>query len=462
MERAAPASAPAAVIAVLNSLWQSGHAAYLVGGGVRDELLGRPVTDWDVATDARPERLLELFPSGHYENRFGTVTVPADDIDIEVTTFRRDHRYADHRRPDEVTFSDSLEEDLARRDFTVNAIAWGSSPAGATGTDHPHWADPTGGLADLDDRLLRAVGDPATRFDEDALRLLRGARLAAQLAFQIEPSTLAAMAATAQTVRYVSSERIGAELNKMLAASPPSRALAILADTGVLEHSLPELAAQRGVAQDKAPGMDLWAHCLATLDAAARINPGNPRLRLAALVHDIGKPGTLADGHFIGHDTEGARLAELMLTRLAFPRRDVETVADLVRYHMFSYEPRWSGAAVRRFIRRVGRDLVGDLLNLRAADNLGSGLAANAGHLDELRQRVAAELAAGAPLSLRELAIHGDDLTSAFDLAPGPVVGELLDHLLGWVLDDPARNERPALLDEARARLARRGDGGEA
>jgi len=462
MERAAPASAPAAVIAVLNTLWQYGHAAYLVGGGVRDELLGRPVTDWDVATDARPERLLDLFPAGHYENRFGTVTVPADGLDVEVTTFRRDHRYADHRRPDEVTFSDSLDEDLARRDFTVNAIAWGRAGGADEGTDQPHWADPTGGLDDLDRRLLRAVGDPATRFDEDALRLLRGARLAAQLGFEIEPMTLAAMSTTAQTVRYVSSERIGAELHKMLAADPPSRALGILAETGVLSHSLPELAAQRGVAQDKAPGMDLWAHCLATVDAAAHSDPGNPRLRLAALVHDIGKPGTLADGHFIGHDTEGARLAELMLSRLAFPRRDVEAVADLVRYHMFSYEPRWSGAAVRRFIRRVGRDLVGDLINLRAADNVGSGLPANAGHLDELRRRVAAELAAGAPLSLRELAVRGDDLVVELGVAPGPIVGELLDHILGWVLDDPARNERGGLLDEARAWLARRAGSGEA
>jgi tRNA nucleotidyltransferase/poly(A) polymerase len=459
MERAAPASAPASVIAVLSTLWQSGHAAYLVGGGVRDELLGRPVTDWDVATDARPERLLELFPAGRYENRFGTVTVPVDGLDVEVTTFRRDHRYADHRRPDSVSFSDSLDEDLARRDFTVNAIAWGRSGGpGEAGTDQPHWADPTGGLEDLERRVLRAVGDPATRFDEDALRLLRGARLAAQLGFEIEPMTRSAMSATAETIRYVSSERVGAELHKMLAADPPSRALEILAETGVLSHSLPELAAQRGVAQDKAPGMDLWAHCLATLDAAARLDPDNPRLRLAALVHDIGKPGTLADGHFIGHDTEGARLAELMLSRLAFPRRDAEAVADLVRYHMFSYESRWSGAAVRRFIRRVGRDQVGDLLNLRAADNLGSGLPADAGQLDELRRRVAAELAAGAPLSLHELGIRGDDLVAELDLLPGPIVGELLDHLLGWVLDDPARNERDALLGEARAWRARRAD----
>jgi tRNA nucleotidyltransferase/poly(A) polymerase len=287
------------------------------------------------------------------------------------------------------------------------------------------------------------------------LRLLRAARLAAQLDFEIEPSTLAAMSATASTAQYISAERIGDELRKILRGPDPSRALSILGDTGVLGVALPELDAQRGIPQDKAPGMDLWAHCLATLDAAGSVAPGNQRLRLAALVHDIGKPGTLADGHFIGHDTEGARLAERMLARLAFPRREVDAVADLVRYHMFSYEPRWSGAAVRRFIRRVGRDLVDELLDLRAADNLGSGLPANAGHLDELRSRVAAELAAGAPLTLRELKLHGGELTEALDLAPGPVVGDLLDHLLQWVLDDPARNERDALIAEARAQLDR-------
>ena len=455
MEPLAPVSAPAPVNHVLSTLWRNGHAAYLVGGGVRDVLLGRPVVDWDVATDARPERILELFPAGGYENRFGTVTVPADGFELEVTTFRRDHSYADHRRPDSVTFSDNLEEDLARRDFTVNAIAWGRA-GGPGGTDEPHWADPTGGLGDLRAGLLRAVGDPEKRFDEDALRLLRAARLAAQLGFEIEPATRAAMATTAKTVRWVSSERIGDELRKMIAADPPSAAFAILADTGVLDHALPELAAQRGVAQDKVPGLDLWAHCLATLDAAARLDPANPCLRLAALLHDIGKPGTLSEGHFIGHDEEGARLAELLLTRLAFPRRDVERVVALVRGHMFSYERRWSGAAVRRFIRRVGRDLVDELITLRAADNVGSGLAPDAGHLDELRNRVAAELAAGAPLSLREMAVHGDDLISELGVAPGPIVGKLLEHLLRGVIADPSRNQRTALLAEARAWLVGR------
>lgn len=446
METPAPANVPADVQRILETLWSNGHAAYLVGGGVRDTLLGRPVTDWDVATDALPEQSTALFAASDYTNRFGTVTVPSDPTGIEVTTFRRDHRYADHRRPDSVTFTDSLDEDLARRDFTVNAIAWGR----AASDPNAQWVDPTGGMADLSARVLCAVGDPNVRFDEDALRLLRAARLAAQLGFEIEPRTSAAMAATAETARWVSSERIGGELRKMIAADPPSRAFEILAEAGVLEHSMPELAAQRGVPQDKVTGHDLWGHSMATLDAAAAIDHDNQQLRLAALLHDIGKPPTFADGHFIGHDEEGAKMAEVLLTRLAYPRREVTEVANLIRNHMFSYEPRWSAAAVRRFIRRVGRAMVDDLINLRRADNVGSGLAPGAGHVDELAARAAAELQAGSPLTLRELAVDGKDLVDGLGLKPGPKVGELLERLLGSVIADPSRNTREQLLAEAR------------
>ena len=432
---------------LLERLWQGGHAAYVVGGGVRDALLGRPETDWDVATDALPERILALFPTGHYENRFGTVTIGG----VEVTTFRRDHQYADHRRPDSVTFTDDVTADLSRRDFTVNAIAWGRSGHETDDSLAPGWVDPSAGLADLDARRLRAVGEPRRRFDEDSLRLLRAARLAAQLGFEIEPATRAAMAESAHLAAWVSSERVGAELRKMLRAEPPSSGFRILAETGLLAAFFPELAAQQGVAQDKIAGHDLWDHALATLDAAAALEPANTRLRLAALLHDIGKPSTLADGHFIGHDSAGARLAEALLGRLAFPRREVEAVAELIGQHMFSYERRWSDAAVRRFIRRVGRALVDEQLRLRQADNIGSGLDADAGALAELRQRVAGQLEASVPLSLHDLAVGGDDLLAAFDRPAGPWVGTVLDRLLEIVIADPARNTRGELLDAARS-----------
>jgi tRNA nucleotidyltransferase (CCA-adding enzyme) len=456
MAVSAPTDVPADVQRILQTLWSNGHAAYLVGGGVRDSLLGRAVTDWDIATNALPEQTIGLFPRGQYTNRFGTVTVPttapSDLPGVEVTTFRRDHKYADHRRPDSVTFTDSLEEDLARRDFTVNAIAWGR-PAGEGA--EPHWVDPTDGLADLRARVLRAVGDPHVRFDEDGLRLLRAARLAAQLGFEIEPQTLTQMAATSDTARWVSSERVGGELRKMVEADPPSAAFVILSDTGVLEHALPELAAQRGVPQDKISGHDLWGHSMATVDGAATVDPGNKTLRLAALLHDIGKPPTFADGHFIGHDEEGARMAEALLTRLAYPRQEIARVTKLIANHMFSYEPRWSGAAVRRFIRRVGREDVEDLIKLRRADNIGSGLPPEAGDLDELTARVGAELDAGSPLTLRELAVDGNDLVDGLGLTPGPIVGQLLERLLGSVIADPSRNTRERLLAEARTWTSR-------
>jgi tRNA nucleotidyltransferase (CCA-adding enzyme) len=443
---------PADVERLLERLWHSGHAAYVVGGGLRDELLGRSATDWDIATDARPERLVELFPRGRYENRFGTVTIDG----IEATTFRRDHQYGDRRRPDAVTFTNDLASDLARRDFTVNAIAWGRAGHETDDALAPGWVDPTGGLADLRDRQLRAVGEPERRFDEDALRLLRAARLAAQLDFEIEPATRAAMRSSAHLVEHVSAERVGAELRKMLRADPPSRGFVIMAETGLLEPLLPDLAAQRGLPQDKIPGHDLWQHSLLTLDAAAQLDPASDRLRLAALLHDIGKPATYAEGRFIGHDVEGARLAETLLSRLAWPRREIEPVVALVAGHMFSYERRWSDAAVRRFLRRTGRELVADQLRLRQADNVGSGLPADAGHLDELRDRIESVLREEPALSLAELAVDGNDLLAELELAPGPLVGELLDRLLELVIERPERNTRRELLGTARQMLATR------
>ncbi len=434
---------PADVRAALERLWGGGHAAYVVGGSLRDTLLGRTPADWDIATSARPDALLRLFPGSHYENRFGTVSAGG----LEITTFRRDHRYGDHRRPDEVTFSDSVEEDLARRDFTVNAIAWGRE-----GESHrePSFVDPTGGRADLDARLLRAVGDPDMRFDEDALRLLRGARLAAHLEFQIEAETRAAMGRRAGLVSYLSPERIGQELRKMLGAQPPSRGLRILEETGLLEPLFPELAAQRGIPQNKIPGMDLLDHSLATLDAAARLAPGRQRLLLAALLHDVGKPETYADGHFPDHDVVGARIADAFLARLAVPRRECEAVASLVRWHMFGYEQGWSDAAIRRFLRRVGPHRVEELLLLRAADNVGSGKSPDAGHLDELRARVQAERERHAPMSLADLALDGHDLMEALGIPPGPAVGRLLERLLESVISEPDRNRREILLSDAR------------
>lgn len=440
-----PFPVPPAATDALERLWSAGHAGYLVGGGVRDALLGREPHDpvWDLATDALPERALELFPGGSYENRFGTVLAGG----VEITTFRRDHAYGDHRRPDTVTFTDSIDEDLARRDFTVNAIAWGR---GAGAEEGAGWVDPTGGRADLEARILRAVGDPGLRFGEDALRLVRAARIAALVGLSIDAGTEAAMAAHAGEVSYLAPERIGRELRRMLDAAPPSAAFRILERTGLLTPLFPELAAQRGVPQAKIPGHDLWDHSLGTLDAAAALAPDDTLGKLAALLHDTGKPETAADGHFLGHEEVGARIAQASLARLGFGAQDVRRVTHLVRHHMWSYGPAWGDAAVRRFMRRVGADLVDDLLRLRSADNIGSGWPADEGGVDELRERIAEQQRLGTPLSLADLAVNGDAVLAALGRAPGPWLGRVLERLLESVISDPQRNTPERLLADAR------------
>ena len=430
---------------VLARLWSAGHAAYLVGGAVRDALLGRETHDWDVATDARPETILGLFPEGEYENRFGTVLAHG----VEITTFRRDQHYPDHRRPASVTFTDSVVEDLVRRDFTVNAIAWGRG-AGERPED-ARFEDPADGRADLDARLLRAVGEPAARFDEDALRLLRAARIASAVGLTIEPATLAAMHRHADDVRWVSGERVGIELRRMVEAEVPSRAFRIMAATGLLGPVFPELADQIGIPQAKLPGQDCFDHSLATLDAAAVLEPGDERLLLSALLHDTGKPATMDRGHFHGHDAVGAVFAQDLLGRVAYPHAEARTIGRIIRGHMFAYAPDWTDAAVRRFMRRMGMDIVDDVLRLRRADNVGSGWPPDDGGVEELRARIAAQRAARVPLAVADLAIDGTDLMAELDRTGGPWLGRLLERLLDSVVADPRRNTRQQLLVDARA-----------
>jgi len=437
---------PTVVAEVIEVLRTNGQAAYLVGGSLRDLLLGRVPADWDLATDARPDRIVELFPGADYENRFGTVAVRHAGERFEITTFRRDHDYADFRRPHRVEFGDDIETDLARRDFTVNALAWGGRPGTALGLIDLHH-----GLDDLRDRLLRAVGTPTERFGEDALRMVRAIRLSATLEFTIEPGTLSAIEARADLVQHLSGERIAAELEKLMAAPLPSAGLRPLESTGLLRWISPELAAQRGVPQDKVPGEDLWDHSRRAVDAAP---VDRPIVRLAALLHDVGKPSTFADGRFLGHETVGAELATGLLARLRFPRSTTDRIVHLIRNHMFAYEPSWGDTAVRRFIAKIGQPALDELFELRRADNIGSGLPPEAGGLAELRTRVAEQLAAAVALDRRDLAVGGDDLIAELDAEPGPRLGVVLDRLLDAVVEDPALNDRPTLLLLAQRLLA--------
>lgn len=434
---------PDSVRAVMARLWAHGHAAYVVGGSVRDTILGRPAEDWDLTTDALPDRLLAVFPGAVYENRFGTVAVREHGDEHEVTTFRTDHDYADFRRPHRVEFGTDVALDLGRRDFTANAIAWGAEATDPPVVPTPVIVDPFGGVADVEARLLRAVGEPAARFREDALRMVRAVRLAAVLEFEIDPPTFAAMRDNAALAGHVSAERVAAELQKLLLAARPSIGLRLMAESGLLDVLLPDLAAQHGIEQNKIAGEDLFDHTLRTVDS---VPADRPVVRLAALLHDLGKPATLGDGPFRGHEVVGAEMAQRLLDRLRYPRAATERVVHLVRNHMFTYEPGWGDAGIRRFIQRTRTDSIDDLFALREADNIGSGLPPDSDDLLDLRARVEAELAAAVVLDRSRLAVHGHDLMAELGLPAGPHLGHILDELLERVIADPKLNDRATLL----------------
>ncbi|MEP7027958.1 MAG: HD domain-containing protein [Candidatus Eisenbacteria bacterium] len=439
---------PAHVAGVLARLVDAGYEAVAVGGGVRDALLGRAVFGlWDLATAATPAQVIALFPGAVPTGiEHGTVTLPDPAGAIEITSYRTDHGYSDARRPDEVRFGVDLVTDLERRDFTINALVY--EPASGL------VLDAVGGLADLEARVLRAVGDPVGRFREDALRPVRGARLAAVLDFGLDPATEAALAAAADLVPRLSAERVRDELEKMLAAPKPSIGFELLRRSGLLALLLPELEATVGVRQNRHHAFDVYHHTLRAIDAAPATNGV---VRWAALAHDLGKPATRAvkdDGEasFHGHPAVGAEIADAMLTRLRLPRAVREAIVHLVAEHLFEYRPEWTDAAVRRFVKRVGEANLADLFALRAADAAGTREGApDLTNLETFRARIAAVLAARPPLSTRELALDGRELMTELDLAPGPRVGAILAALVERVLDDPALNTRERLLELARA-----------
>jgi len=425
-------------------LAEGGKSCYLVGGAVRDYLLGREVSDFDAATDARPEEVIGLYrrviPTGI---KHGTVTVLWKGLEIEVTTFRTESSYADGRHPDSVAFASTIEEDLSRRDFTINAMAFS--------LDTKELLDPHGGREDLARRLVRAVGEPLERFREDGLRPLRAVRFAAQLGFEIEEATLAAIRPSIDRFLLVSPERVREELSKILVSPLPSRGLRILETTGLLERISPELAACRGVEQRGIHVYDVLDHLYASVDAS----PPEMALRLAALLHDVGKPEAKVeapgeDPTFYRHEEYSAKAAESILKRLRYPNALVEEVAHLIRCHMFSYDDAWSDAAVRRFLARVGPESIESLLALRIADGT-----AIVGHpvdprsLEPLRARMDAVLAAKEAFGLSDLAVKGDDLR-AIGVPPGRTMGAMLKELLETVMDDPALNERGRLLEIAK------------
>ena len=429
---------PPDVSDVLARLHGAGHEAYVVGGCVRDAIRGVEPEDWDIATDAKPERIQEVFRRSLYTNRFGTVVVRSADREIEVTTYRIEADYTDARRPDSVEFTDSLLADLARRDFTMNAMAWSGG----------RLVDPHGGSADLERRILRAVGDPGERFREDALRMLRAVRFASVLGMEIEPATAAAIRQSAALAATLSGERVNQELTKMLLGERPSTGFRLMSELGLLAVICPELEECRRVPQDKAVAQDVFEHSLLSLDAVER---PDLVLRLAALLHDVGKPETMADGHFHQHEFVGEHLARKILRRWKFPKDTVALVAHLIRHHMFWYQDVWTSSAVRRFIRNVGLDEIPLLFELRRADNIGSG--SRGGRmvaLDQLWLRVQEEIARANAFSPRDLKVNGTDLMQELGIPQGPEIGRIIGDLFERVTDDPELNTRESLLALAR------------
>ena len=428
---------------ICKELRKAGERAWVVGGCVRDTLRGERVNDWDVATSARPEKVQKVFrrviPTGIDH---GTVTVLWKGEAFEVTTLRGEGQYSDGRRPDSVVFVGDIDQDLARRDFTVNAIAY--DPV------DEQLADPFGGLQDMQKKVLRAVGDPSERFGEDGLRILRGARFVATLEFELETDTEAAFRGALDTFGKVSPERVREEWLKTMKARAPSRAFDVMRRTGILEVTYPELLEQVGCEQNKWHAYDVWDHTMHVLDESE----GDPVERIAALLHDVAKPRTRAhsdktnDWTFYHHEKVGADMADRWLRDYRFSNQERDLITGLIRHHLICYSSEWTDAAVRRFIKRVGSDQIDPLLRLGEADALGKGreVEAELAALAELRKRVDKAMQEGSALSTGDLAIRGNDVIPLLDGGAGPAVGKLLRALLERVIDDPSLNTRDKLM----------------
>lgn len=423
----------------------AGHECFLVGGAIRNMIAGFEITDYDFATDARPEKVMKLFkrviPTGI---KHGTVTVLFRHHKLEVTTYRTEGAYSDSRRPDTIEFLPSIEEDLGRRDFTINSMALDLH----TG----ELLDLHGGREDIASGLIRAIGNPEERFEEDPLRIMRACRFTAQLGFSIESETFTAAARLAPRIGSVSSERIRDELEKILLSDKPSQGLLAMDRAGILALILPEMSEGKGLDQKGFHDFDVFTHSLFACDAS----PKDLIVRLAALFHDIGKPRSVSYDEasipsFHRHEQLSADMTRVILDRLKFPRAAQRSVYHLIEQHMFHYQEEWSDAAVRRFISRVGQDSIGRLFQLRVAD--AEGMAKRRAHpfkLEELKTRVDEVIAEENAFTVKELAVDGNDLSHSAGVPKGPEMGIVLDFLLESVLDDPGLNTREQLIEIAR------------
>jgi tRNA nucleotidyltransferase (CCA-adding enzyme) len=437
---------PEEVSRVSRVLTTSKFENFLVGGCVRDLLLERKPKDWDLTTNANPEEIQALFEHTFYENAYGTVGIVNEEPQeenlrvIEVTPYRLESAYSDARHPDKVVWGTTLVEDLERRDFTVNAIAYNP--------ETKELIDPFEGRGDLKKKLIRTVGNPSERFGEDALRIIRALRFASELGFAIEGETMQAMVDKAPLLEKISRERVRDEFVKIILSPAPSIALGLATQLGLLKYFSPEFEKGVGVEQNKAHAFTVWEHLLRTLDHAAKKN-FTLEVRLAALLHDVGKPHTRKwlnnQWTFYGHDVVGAKLAKQILSDLKFPKEIIEKVGKLVRWHMFFSDTETiTLSAVRRMVRNVSPELIWELMNVRAADRIGTGRPKESPYRLRKYHSMIEEVMRD-PISVKQLKVSGGEIMKIADISAGPQIGHILEILLSEVLDDPKKNEKSYL-----------------
>lgn len=419
---------------------------YVVGGAVRDLLMKKSVTDWDFTTNATPSQILEIFPEGFYDNIFGTVGInlETEKKPYEITTFRTEHGYSDQRRPDSVSWGKTLEEDLSRRDFTINAMALKPTEKG-----NFELIDIFAGQKDLDSKVIRTVGDASERFSEDTLRIMRAIRIASQLGFTIENKTFIAVVRNVSKILNISFERIRDELFKILTSDHAYDGLILLKNSGVMELILPEVYRGFGVEQES-PGRhhiyDVGTHSL----LSAKFCPSDdPLVKFATLLHDCGKPLTykiLQNGTitFYNHEVKGAQIAYETGNRFKLSKTQLKRLVTLVRWHQFSVDERQTDSAIRRFIRRVGKENLNDMLALRTGDRLGGGARETSWRLEKYKKRITGLLVT--PFTISDMAVDGHDVMEILDLKPGPRVGKILNHLFTLVMEDHTKNDHDYLM----------------
>lgn len=444
---------PVEIQEITKTLRKAGFEAYLVGGCVRDLALGRIPKDWDITTNATPKELQGLFPDTFYENEYGTVGVVNEKATdetlkvVEVTPYRTESTYSDKRRPDSVTFAKTLDEDLKRRDFTINALAYND--------EKDELIDLHGGQKDLENKIVRAIGEPEERFAEDALRMMRAARIAVALDFTIDPATEAAIIKYAAHLKEISAERIRDEFSRIIMSPRPMQGIILLHALSLLQYIAPEIEEGIAVKQNGDHIYDVWEHNLRALAHSAE-REWPLHVRLSALFHDVSKPATRVwsdeknDWTFYGHDVVGGRTAKKILARLKYPNDMIDTVAKLVRWHLFFSDiEKITLSAVRRLVRNVGPENVWDLMKVRACDRIGMGRPKEKPYRLRKYESMIEE-AARAPVSVTMLAIDGARIMELASEAPGPRIGLILHALLEGVLDDPDQNKKELL--EARVK----------